>query len=106
MTYHDLLELEERVKKIDESNFVEQNGLVDLRALSILDIDLTAVGMFAAALRSRSLPNKVRVAIIAMGPIQCGYARMFQTLLNHPQIEVEVFINEKDALDWLSNPTK
>jgi hypothetical protein len=106
MTYQDLLELEEQVKKIHESNFVDLNGLVDLREVSNIHLDFVALSGFTAALRNRSLPNKVRVAIIAMGPIQYGYARMFQTLLNHPQIEVEVFINEKDALDWFSNKAK
>jgi hypothetical protein len=106
MTYRDLLELEERVKKIHESNLVGLDGLVDLRELSNIHIDFVAVSGFTAALRCRSLPNKVRMAIVAMGPIQYGFARMFQTLLDHPQIEVQVFANEKDALDWFSSQTK
>ncbi len=106
MTIRDLLELRSLIMEIDESNSVASNGLVDLRSLSNTDIDNGSVSGLARALRSRPLPNTERVALLAGTPIQYGFARMFQMLNDNWHVEVGVFENEKDALDWLSNQAK
>jgi hypothetical protein len=106
MTNRDILELGERIRKTSDGDLVKLNGLIDLRELTNIDMNFSVVSTFAAALRRRSLSNKVKVAILGNRPIQYGFARMLQSLLNHPQVEVEVFENENDAFDWLSNQTQ
>ncbi len=106
ITVRDLLELRSVIMEIDESSSFGSNGLVDLRSLSNTDIDYGSVSRLARALRSRSLLNADRVALLAGTPIQYGFARMFQMLSDQWHVEVGLFENEKDALDWLSNQTQ
>jgi hypothetical protein len=99
----DLLELQRLIMEIDESTSVAPNLLIDLRALSHMDFDYRTVSDLARALGNRSLTNIERVALLAAIPIQYGFARMFQMLSENRHVEVRVFENENNALDWLSH---
>jgi hypothetical protein len=37
-------------------------------------------------------------------PMHVGFARMFQILFDHPQIEVQLFATPAEAEAWLANP--
>jgi len=39
---------------------------------------------------------------VASKPAQFGYARMYQTLNENPNIELELFINREKAMAWLA----
>lgn len=106
MTKQDLLEVKRLIMEIDESSSVAQNRLVDLRPLSVMDIDYRSVSELARTLGSRALANTERVALLAGVPVQYGFARMFQMLSENWHAKVEVFENEEDALDWLLNQTQ
>jgi hypothetical protein len=43
----------------------------------------------------------VRTALVAVTPVQLGIARMFQTLNDHPLIELRVFSDREAAVAWL-----
>jgi len=53
-------------------------------------------------LRTIQLPQIVKSAILTSNPLQYGIARMFQSILEHPQIKIEIFSNEEEACKWLS----
>ena len=59
---------------------------------------------FARRRRETRYPNPFRNAILAPQPVQYGYARMFQTLIDHPDITTQVFSDEAAALAWLNEP--
>jgi hypothetical protein len=103
MANRDLLDLEGLIMGIDESSSVAPNWLVDLRSLSNMEIDYRSVSGFAHVLGRCSLMNTERVALLGGTQIQYGFARMFQIISENWQVEVGLFENEKDALDWLSN---
>jgi hypothetical protein len=46
----------------------------------------------------------VKSAIVAPMPVQVGFARMFQILNDHPQIEVQLFATLAEAEAWLVSP--
>ena len=102
LTNSDLLEIVQKIKTIDTNNPVAPDGIVDMRDLDNIDLGFSDVNSFDESVRGHSLPNNVKVALLADRPIQYGFARMFQTLFNHPQVELEVIEDEKDALEWLS----
>jgi hypothetical protein len=106
LSKRDLLELERLIMEMDQSSSVARHWLVDLRPLSTMDLDYRSVSKLARALGSRSLPHTERVVLLAGIPIQYGFARMFQMLSEQWHAQVEVFENEKDALNWLSNQTQ
>ncbi|MCW8129299.1 MAG: hypothetical protein KIS92_02855 [Planctomycetota bacterium] len=60
-------------------------------------------GIFALAQRrqARAFSNAFRSALVAPEHVHLGFARMYQTVLNHPQIEVQVFQTVPQALAWL-----
>lgn len=106
ITNRDLQELEKLIVETDEHIPVTPNRLVDLRLLSTMDIDYRGVSGLVRVLGSHSMLNTQRVAFLVCIPIQFGYARMFQILSENWHGTVEVFENEKDALDWLSHQTQ
>ena len=59
--------------------------------------------MFAVAetRRRATLRNPIKSAIIASGIVHFGFARMFQTLNDNPQIVVAIFGDDESALQWL-----
>jgi hypothetical protein len=39
---------------------------------------------------------------VAPTPVGRGFARMFQTLHDHPPIQIEIFDSESQAVSWLN----
>jgi len=48
------------------------------------------------------LKNYIKSAIVANNPSQFGFARMFQTLNDNPQIEIRIFPAAESAMEWLT----
>ena len=76
--------------------------LADLSGLSEIEIDISSMENFAAGLLRLTLPENIKIAVVAKHLIQYSYAESFKILLDHPQIEVQVFESERDAHAWLS----
>jgi hypothetical protein len=51
--------------------------------------------------RSRPLAAPVLSAIVVSQPVQLGYARMFQTLNEHPRVTMRIFEDVVAAREWL-----
>jgi hypothetical protein len=56
---------------------------------------------FAGDRKRRSLARGVKTAILVGSNLAFGFARMYQELIEHPQITVGVFRNRDAALAWL-----
>ncbi|MDE3056545.1 MAG: hypothetical protein KGJ59_01125 [Bacteroidota bacterium] len=100
----DLRSLVVKAEGLEKASAIGVNRLIDLRGAQAINIEFSDVSDFVARRRSFKLPNNVKSAFLTSDPVQFGFARMFQTILDHPQITVEVFENEKEALDWLMLP--
>ncbi len=101
LTAKDLVDLQAAAERIEEGRERVPPRLADLRGVSELKISFPDVSGLAEARRSRRFPNAFKTAIIVGNPVQSGMARMFRTLLDNPQISVEVFMDEAQALLWL-----
>jgi hypothetical protein len=77
--------------------------IFDLGALEGITIGFDDLNALAVR-RHSTLPRPIRSALIATSPIQLGYARMYQTVSEHPLLTVRVFPTRAGALDWLSSP--
>jgi hypothetical protein len=51
--------------------------------------------------RSGRRPESVQIAILARSDVAFGLARMYQSMLGHPQITMEVFRDRAAAMAWL-----
>lgn len=101
LTNEDIALLAKDSARLDASQPVVPNRLVDLRQLEAISIGFLEMSRFTEQRKAAKLPNNVKSGFVTNSPIQVGFARMFQTLLDHPQIEVRIFNDEKAALEWL-----
>ena len=75
--------------------------LADTTEMTGVSLDFAATGRFAHERRSRSRACDVRMAILVSSDLAFGIARIYQSLLAHPQIKIEVFRGREEALAWL-----
>ena len=97
----DLLEFSEAARQIETESGEALNYLTDLSAVKSTDLDFGAIQEFAAIRMTLRLKNRVKSAVVAPRPLQLGFARMYQTLSNHPQINLQIFKDRETAWAWL-----
>jgi hypothetical protein len=78
------------------------NRIEDMRALEGSKVGFDTLSGFTENIRTIQLPQAVKSAILTSNTLQFGIARMFQSILEHPQIRVKIFSNEEEAYNWLS----
>jgi len=103
MTGHDLRSLADLVAAIERERAVAPNRLTDLSQITGAQLTYTEVFDFVEHRKRQQLANSVKSAIVAPRPVQLGFARMFQTLNDHPQIEIQIFPTLAAAEAWLTS---
>jgi type II secretory pathway component HofQ len=102
LTKEDFSRFVGEVERLESASVPWPDRFTDLTGLQRIDIGFDDMAGLAQRRREIAVPNALRSAIAARDPVQLGYARMFQTLNDHPQIQVRVFPDEAQALAWLS----
>ena len=93
--------LKEGLKK-EGKELILIDRVEDMRKLKGIKIGFEDLMGFTGNLRDIQLPQIVKSAILTNNPLQYGIARMFQSILDHPQMKIEIFSNEEEAYNWLS----
>lgn len=94
---HYAIDLERRVSPAPDR-------LVDLGPSTRLAIGFGDMANLVQMRRAIPLANSVRTAVVTHSSVQQGYARMFQTLNDHPLVTVQVFPRRAAAVAWLGQP--
>ena len=81
---------------------VTPHRIADLTALAEITIGFDDILSLAKGRRVKKFPNAFKSAIVANTEVQTGFARMFQTLNNNPQIAIKIFPDRESALAWIS----
>lgn len=55
----------------------------------------------ALKLKATHIPKKSKSASVAPSKVSYGYAKLFQELNRNPNLEMQIFRTEKQALAWL-----
>jgi hypothetical protein len=105
LTNQDLVAGEGELERIERSAPVVPSRLSDLGLAERLEIDFHGVLALALARRQMIFKNSFKSAIVAPDFVRFGFARMFQTLNDHPQITIAIFPDVAGALDWLAGST-
>ena len=105
VTNQDLQALADDISAIEVSSAVAPHRLTDLSAVMEPRLTYPGVRAFVERRKAQPLANPVKSALVAPRPILLGFARMFQTLNEHPQIAIEVFPTVEAAEAWLLSPT-
>jgi hypothetical protein len=98
----DIRDMVDLLTKIETEARVSPDRIVDLSAIAGISLNFSAITNYAAARRTAPLKNKVKAAIVAPHPLQYGFARMFQTLNDNPDINMEIFTDKDSGLTWIS----
>ena len=89
-----VLDLEDRLARAP-------NRLVDLGPSSTVAIGFSDMANIVHVRRTHPPRNPIRTAVVTYSAAQQGYARMFQTLNDHPSVTVAVFSDRASARAWL-----
>lgn len=104
LTNQDLREAGKEAERIEASFAVVPPRLTDCRPITRLEINFQGVLALATERLKLKFSNMFKSAIIATDVVHYGFARMFETLNDHPQIVIAIFSDEAEALRWLSEP--
>jgi len=103
-TNADLAALVRATESVDGTGPEVPHRMTDMRPITRLEIDFGGVLSFANDRLRRRFPNSFKSAVIAFDLAHFGFARMFQTLNDHPQITIAIFGDEVTARAWLESP--
>ena len=101
ITLPELLEHAEGIAAIEASQPVTPHRIAILPSGLVCDLSFSELHAFAAKRRAARLKNPVKSAIVAGDAVQFGFARMYQALNEHPNLQIEVFQSEEPAFAWL-----
>ena len=101
VTESDLVGSAEDVIVLEDHGRNTRPRLTDLRAAADSPIGYAQVAHIADRVGHRPLSSAIRSAFLVDKPVQFGFARMFQTLNEHPQVTVRIFDDEAAARRWL-----
>ena len=104
LTDGDLATVAESLAEIEAAAEVSPDRLSDLTDVTSIALNFVAMELFAAKRRAAVLRNPVRSALVAPTQLQYGFARMFQTLNDHPEIEIQLFRDMDSGLHWITSP--
>ena len=102
LTRQDLTGLAAAAEEIERGRHHVPHRLADLRGVTEIQVGYPEIQAFADTRRTRRFPNTFKSAILVASAVQSGMARMFRTINDNPQITVEVFEDEAQALRWLA----
>jgi len=101
VTVQDLVQGAADLAEFEDASAIAPNRIADLRGVERLALDFAGILSFTEVRRQKRFRNQFKTAIIAASPVHYGFARMFQTLNDHPQIAIAIFADDAEALNWV-----
>src|SRR5260221_3758303 len=102
-THHDLTALAKETASAERSYDSAPNRMTNAQPCTHLELTFRDVLGFVHERLRLEFPNSCKSAIVAKDVVHYGFARMYETLNDHPQVVTVVFADEADALKWLSH---
>jgi len=104
LTDADLVDIARQIASLEDHARVTPNRLVDLTGVETMAIGYQEVQALADARRKREYANEFKSALVVATDVQKGYARMFQTLNDHPMVRLRIFTDLAAAEEWIKLP--
>ena len=101
LTSTHLMEASDYLLELDKKLAITPHRLTDTSAVTEVALQFIELERFANRRRQATLKNPIKSAIVAPKPLHQGFARMFKTLNDNPQITIRVFPDTASAWDWL-----
>jgi len=101
LTPADLYRIADALTEIERSAAVTPHRLVDMSGVTQFKVGFEEMFALAELRRAHPPSNPIRSAWVASTQVQVGFARMFQTLNDHPLVTLRIFADVPSALAWL-----
>jgi len=102
MSPADLVECAVRTAELEDATPAPLDRIADLSPVETFDVNFLAVSDLAKKRRDKRYGRVVKSALVADRPVAVGFARMYQTILNNPDIDVRIFPSMDEARAWLA----
>jgi hypothetical protein len=106
VTVAELVQAASELEVVEDSIPTPMDRIIDLTAVERFEFGFSAVSFVASQRRVRRFSKSVKSALIVSDPVQFGLARMFQTMNDNPQIEIQILPSVAQARDWFAGKTK
>lgn len=104
LTEADLTSGARRLAEAEDALVPVPNRLLDLTQVESIAFGFPEVLALATHRRNRTFANDIKSGIVVASEVQRGFARMYQTLVDHPRIHLEIFDDRTAAEAWLRAP--
>jgi hypothetical protein len=102
LTPEALVRMADALTEAEAAAAVCPHRVTDLTGLVRFEVGFDEMFQLARRRREMAPANPIRSALVACTPVQLGFARMFQTLNDHPRITMRIFPDLDGALAWLA----
>jgi len=116
LVFSETVDLTETNNILDELEPLERQGALkcldrisDLRLIKKFDLNFDQVYSIAERRKKMVFSAPFKSALVVNSDLAMGFSRMFQTLNDHQDIDIQIFKTIEDAEDWIKindNKTK
>jgi len=95
--------LNDEVKIIEDKYSVVSNYVANLKNLKSYNGKFNSIYEYAQKQIEKKSPTKIFSAFLVSNDFQMGFARVFQMLIDNPQISIKIFTDEIQANEWIKS---
>jgi hypothetical protein len=103
-THQDLVALAKETERAESKYQGAPHRMTNAQPCTHLQLTFHDVLAFVKERLRLKFPNVYKSAIVAKDVAHYGFARMYETLNDHPQVVIGIFSDEADAMRWLEEP--
>ena len=93
--------INEEIESVEEEYPVVPNFIVNLNNVKKFNGNYSSVQELAKQRAEKTFPNSILEAILVSNDFQMGFARMYQTVNDNPQLTIKIFRDEAKAIEWI-----
>jgi len=105
VTENDMKKLDDELSSIEQQYPIIPHRIADLRPIKAAEFKFDTMLLFTRKRTAKEFGNSIRSALLVKDNLQLGFARMFQTLNDNKRIEIEIFFDERKAIEWIKSST-
>ena len=98
---NDFLLINKEIEIIEQKYSALPHFIVNLKNVNTFNGDYQSIQELATSRKAKKFPNHILEAIVVSNNFQMGFARMYQTCNDNPQLTIKIFQEETKAVEWI-----
>ena len=103
-TAPELNQLATEAEIAEASHPVSLDRITDLTAVERFEVGFREIYYFAIRRSAQRFSRVVKSAIVVHDPVQLGIARVYEALIENPQIQIRILRSVTEATEWFADP--